>query len=205
MSDAVNKPAHYNQGSIECIEAMKIVLTPEEFRGYLKGNVFKYLWREKDKNGNEDLRKGKSYYDRLIELVDEYEQQKAADLQSLKDHPFGKLKEKAIKQSLNTEPPDGWRFLEVGEVIRKGDRYWFQDAWHDRGNDLVGCKYSVHHCQTIRRNRFEVGEKVVRVSGECVYKITAILDGGYYEMQTPSGYKVCLYAIDLAPYIEDAK
>jgi hypothetical protein len=95
MSDAVNKPAHYNQGSIECIEAMKIVLTPEEYRGYLKGNVFKYLWREKDKNGNEDLRKGKSYYDWLIELIDEYEQQKAADIQSLKDYPFGKLKEPA--------------------------------------------------------------------------------------------------------------
>ena len=107
MSDAIN-PDHYNQGSIECIEAMKIVLTPEEFRGYLKGNVFKYLWREKDKNGNEDLRKGKSYYDWLIELIDEHEQQKASDLQSLKDHPFGKLK----TASLNSDTiPEGYRKL----------------------------------------------------------------------------------------------
>ena len=184
MSDAVNKPAHYNQGPIECIDAMQQILTPEEFRGFLKGNVFKYLWREKGKNGIEDLRKGKDYYDRLIQSFDESE-----------DQPV-------IKQSSTTEPPDGWRWLEVGEVIRKGDRYFKDHEW--RGHDLwVGGKIRETDRPSVRRNRFGVGEKVVRDFSECVYEITAILDRGCYEMQTPSGYKIRLYAKDLAPYIEE--
>lgn len=42
--DAIN-PGHYRQGGIECIEAIQAALTPEEFRGYLKGQIFKYGWR----------------------------------------------------------------------------------------------------------------------------------------------------------------
>ena len=65
-SDAVN-PSHYNQGPIKCIDAMQIVLTAEEYRGFLKGNAIKYLWREENKNGIEDLKKAKWYLDRLIQ------------------------------------------------------------------------------------------------------------------------------------------
>ncbi len=43
--DAVNHPKHYTQGGIECIDAMEAALTPEEFRGYLKGQIMKYNWR----------------------------------------------------------------------------------------------------------------------------------------------------------------
>lgn len=43
--DAVEKPSHYTSGSIECIDAMEASMTPEEFRGYLKGAIFKYNWR----------------------------------------------------------------------------------------------------------------------------------------------------------------
>ena len=47
MTDAVNNPSHYNSGGIECIAAIQAALTPEEFRGYLKGNILKYTWRER--------------------------------------------------------------------------------------------------------------------------------------------------------------
>ena len=43
--DAVNHPAHYTKGGIECIDAIQAALTPEEFRGYCKGNALKYIWR----------------------------------------------------------------------------------------------------------------------------------------------------------------
>lgn len=43
--DPVNHPKHYTQGGIECIDAMEAALTPEEFRGYLKGQIMKYNWR----------------------------------------------------------------------------------------------------------------------------------------------------------------
>lgn len=43
--DLVKRPAHYNRGGIECLDAIKAQLTPEEWRGYLRGQVAKYNWR----------------------------------------------------------------------------------------------------------------------------------------------------------------
>jgi hypothetical protein len=42
QSDPVNHPAHYTHGGIETIDFIQAKLTPEEFRGYLKGNILKY-------------------------------------------------------------------------------------------------------------------------------------------------------------------
>jgi hypothetical protein len=68
-SDPVN-PAHYKQGNIECIEAIKGLLV-DGFPDYLRRNVIKYLWRYKEKGGVEDLRKSAWYLDRLIKEVGE--------------------------------------------------------------------------------------------------------------------------------------
>jgi len=59
--DPVARPSHYTQGDIECIDAIRAALTPEEFRGFCKGVVLKYTWREKHKGGDEDLRKAIAY------------------------------------------------------------------------------------------------------------------------------------------------
>ena len=56
MPDNVNHPDHY-QGSLECITAIRAALTPEEFRGFCKGNVIKYAWRERNKGQDESLAK----------------------------------------------------------------------------------------------------------------------------------------------------
>ena len=64
--DLVNHPPHYTDGSIECIEAIEAQHTPEEYRGYLKGNIAKYIWRERHKGGTESLKKARFYLDRLI-------------------------------------------------------------------------------------------------------------------------------------------
>jgi len=66
--DPVEKPLHYAAGSVECIDAIEAQMTPEEFRGYLKGNVVKYLWRERKKGGKESLKKAKWYLNKLIDL-----------------------------------------------------------------------------------------------------------------------------------------
>lgn len=68
LIDNVDHPEHYNSGSIECIEAIEAQLTPEEYRGYLKGNVAKYVWREKHKGGIESLKKANWYLNRLMNL-----------------------------------------------------------------------------------------------------------------------------------------
>ena len=65
--DAVNHPPHYRQGGIECIDAIRAALTDEEFRGYCKGNVLKYVWRERHKGGTESLKKAQWYMARLTE------------------------------------------------------------------------------------------------------------------------------------------
>ena len=57
----VDHPDHYNAGSIECIDAIRAALTPEEFRGFCKGNALKYIWREQFKGGFESLEKAVWY------------------------------------------------------------------------------------------------------------------------------------------------
>ena len=64
--DLVNQPPHYRQGEIECIDAIEAALTPEEFRGYCKGNALKYIWRERHKGERSSLAKGAWYLARLL-------------------------------------------------------------------------------------------------------------------------------------------
>lgn len=66
--DNVDCPQHYNKGGVECIEAIKAAMDPEVFKGYLKGNAMKYLWRYEDKGKPvEDLRKCIVYLNWLLE------------------------------------------------------------------------------------------------------------------------------------------
>lgn len=70
MTDPVNRPDHYTSGNIECIDAIRAALTDDEFRGYCKGNMLKYIWRERHKGGVESLKKARWYLDRLISEVE---------------------------------------------------------------------------------------------------------------------------------------
>ena len=63
--NAIN-PAHYQKGGVECIEAIEASMTAEAFKGFLKGNCIKYLYRYENKNGIEDLKKAEWYLLRLI-------------------------------------------------------------------------------------------------------------------------------------------
>lgn len=65
MTDNINNPAHYKQGDIECIDAIRSALTPEEFRGYCKGNIIKYIWREKHKGQDESVQKAMWYANKI--------------------------------------------------------------------------------------------------------------------------------------------
>ena len=68
--DMVNSPAHYNFAGVECIDAIQDALTPEEFRGFLKGTVMKYIWRLPFKfNPFEDCEKALWYLKRLRGLL----------------------------------------------------------------------------------------------------------------------------------------
>ena len=67
--DMVNNPSHYNQAGIECIAAIQAALGPN-FKYYLQGNIMKYLWRYRYKNGTQDLNKARWYLDKLIHEVE---------------------------------------------------------------------------------------------------------------------------------------
>jgi len=68
--DMVNSPIHYNKAGIETIDALEAMLV-DGFDHYLQGNIVKYLWRFRYKNGVEDLRKAQWYLNKLIEVYDD--------------------------------------------------------------------------------------------------------------------------------------
>lgn len=58
---------HYRDMDIQPWDAMRAWMSPEQFRGYLRGCTLKYLARCDVKGGIEDLRKARHYLDKLIE------------------------------------------------------------------------------------------------------------------------------------------
>lgn len=65
-ADPVNRPAHYTSGGVECIDAMQAAFGDEAVKDFCLCNAFKYLWRHRQKNGVEDLKKARWYLNRLI-------------------------------------------------------------------------------------------------------------------------------------------
>lgn len=69
-ADPVNRPAHYTSGGIECIDAMQAAFGDEAVKDFCLCNAFKYLWRHRQKNGVEDLKKARWYLNRLITAME---------------------------------------------------------------------------------------------------------------------------------------
>lgn len=265
MSDAIN-PDHYKRLPAEAIKIIESAISnaPSNNDAYLHGQVLKYVLRCWNKNGIEDLRKAKWYLDRLIDSLDKSEQQKASDLQSLKDHPFGKLKQfawtpkigdwvkikkpepvddffwwpemdeydgeivqvaeidenriihddwafefdwlepfeqRAIEQSLNTKPLDGWRWLEVGEILRRLDATFdVNGTISELEPEKAGRTVTAPNI-FIRRNRFVVGEKVVDCRTRAVFTVRQFNKG--HQIVWVDGVSKGIESKHLAPYIEE--
>lgn len=66
MSDKIN-PDHYKQGAVECIDALEAAtINLTGINAVCTANAIKYLWRWKEKNGLEDLRKAQWYINKLL-------------------------------------------------------------------------------------------------------------------------------------------
>lgn len=64
------KPAHYD--GEQCLEAIKAATKGlDGFEGFCVGNIIKYSWRWKQKNGIEDIGKAKQYMEFLERYVEE--------------------------------------------------------------------------------------------------------------------------------------
>lgn len=59
--DNVNSPRHYSGEGMQCIDVIEAFLGREGFIAYCEGNVLKYSWRYRQKNGAEDLKKAEVY------------------------------------------------------------------------------------------------------------------------------------------------
>lgn len=66
-------PHRYQSSSgMECIDAISAITEDKSgCEAFMIGNIVKYLWRYKKKNGIEDVKKAKVYMDMLIEKLEE--------------------------------------------------------------------------------------------------------------------------------------
>lgn len=67
-TDSVVHPSHYNQGGIECLEAMEAAYGKEATATFCLTNAFKYIWRTEHKNGIQDIDKAIWYLNKYKEL-----------------------------------------------------------------------------------------------------------------------------------------
>lgn len=67
-NEGVHEPKHYKgTGGMQSIDVMKSFMSKEAYRGFLLGNVIKYVLRYRKKNGVEDLEKAQVYLRWLVE------------------------------------------------------------------------------------------------------------------------------------------
>jgi hypothetical protein len=69
--DAVNSPRHYVKGGMECQDAVKAAISNlSGYEALAIGSAIQYLWRYKEKNGVEDLKKARWYIDSVLEQLE---------------------------------------------------------------------------------------------------------------------------------------
>lgn len=69
IKDNVNHPSHYTSGKVECIDCIESAMTSEQFEGFLKGNVMKYVFRcGKKDEVIQELKKAEWYLQKLIQF-----------------------------------------------------------------------------------------------------------------------------------------
>jgi hypothetical protein len=65
---------HYKDMAVQPWAVMEAVLTTEEFRGFLRGNVIKYAMRQGKKQDSDDAGKAKHYIQKLKEFNETLQQ-----------------------------------------------------------------------------------------------------------------------------------
>lgn len=60
------RPDYYSKGGRDLFDHFAEMFPSQWFRGFMVGNVIKYIIRYPAKNGTEDLVKARTYIDRLI-------------------------------------------------------------------------------------------------------------------------------------------
>lgn len=67
IDDLVNNPKHYQGNGMKCIDVIDAFFTPEMIKGFMLGNVVKYILRHGEKEGVQSLKKAQWYLNRTIQ------------------------------------------------------------------------------------------------------------------------------------------
>lgn len=132
MSDMVKSPDHYTRGGIECKDAIAAALTPEEFRGWCKGTIIAYVWREKYKNGDEDLSKADQFISFALEAdekPDEKPDEKQEDAESIED-----IRESILNGYIASE-------FEAEKILKEPD-----GRYPNFSTEAFRCSFDSHCC-----------------------------------------------------------
>lgn len=71
VNDNRIKPSHYRRNGLECFDVIRAAVHKlDPMEAFMIGNVVKYIWRWKEKNGVEDLKKAREYLDRMIKELE---------------------------------------------------------------------------------------------------------------------------------------
>lgn len=68
-AEQIEHPSHYNT-SVECIDLIEQTQGIEAAQGFCIGNALKYIYRHRQKNGVEDIKKAAWYLERYIESAE---------------------------------------------------------------------------------------------------------------------------------------
>ena len=69
--DEINKPKHYTQGTVECLDALDSMLEESSRIDFYRSQIDKYMWRLRDKGDPlKDAKKAQFYLGRLIEKLE---------------------------------------------------------------------------------------------------------------------------------------
>lgn len=101
--DEYIEPDYYHNGTdgVDTIEMLYRTIPFEQFRGFMKGNVIKYVTRYDRKNGPEDLKKAHTYLDRLRDYEERHAFAKRLDEEAAEEESAKALED--IKRALGAK------------------------------------------------------------------------------------------------------
>jgi len=103
MSDNVNHPEHYS-GKKECIDVMLETQGKEAVKGFCVCNAIKYLYRQRQKGGLEDIKKAVWYLNKYIELCNENKDIKNSSPFSIEHNDLRFMSDEEIKKEMDKIP-----------------------------------------------------------------------------------------------------
>jgi len=125
---------HYRKhGALQPWCILREYLSPEELRGYHKGTAIVYLLRERDKGGDEDIRKAAHVLQHLVEMTEPPITSDVVD-EDLQKMLYPVLQRQVHNPNNVADPGEGFRFAYVDEKRSACSHCWKHSGWEELEN-----------------------------------------------------------------------